>query len=119
MLGSAGEKKPSMRFSHEPMADERNEARQFVLRHTKLASVFAVAARAAATTKPGRYGPSCAKSCSTKALPAATRCGGILTVIGKIVCLLLALFVGKAHAALFAERRIGQYIIKAFSARSN
>ena len=31
----------------------------------------------------------------------------ILTVIGKVVCLLLALFVGKAHAALFAEGRIG------------
>ena len=35
----------------------------------------------------------------------------ILPVVGKVFLFLLACFVGKGHAALFAERRIGEHII--------
>ena len=43
----------------------------------------------------------------------------VLTVICEIVCFLFPLFVGKAHAALLAERRICQNVIKTLSARGN
>ena len=35
----------------------------------------------------------------------------ILPVVGKVFLFLLAVFVGKSHAALFTERRVGHHII--------